>query len=182
MDEILDKQIHNYIQAESFDLAKRRPILFTGPMVCALLDGSKTQTRRKPSFRAEVGDILWVRETWAPADNRIPFGNVWYKADESCKNLDGFGIGPEQLDIQTWKWHSSIFMPHRASRIWLLVTAVRYEPLQDIKIDDIKAEGIPSGRWDAYADLWESINGKTPGHAWADNPTIKVVSFVRIKP
>jgi hypothetical protein len=55
--------------------AKERPILFSGPMVRAILDGSKTQTRRAvkpqsanpaviPCPYGAPGDRLWVRETW----------------------------------------------------------------------------------------------------------------------
>lgn len=86
---------------------KERPILFSAPMVLAILAGRKTQTRRiikpqpmvsgPPDFwreslkpYAEVGSRLWVRETWAPADTMYkgheqdPPSVVAYRADESA--------------------------------------------------------------------------------------------------
>ena len=68
---------------------KERPILFSGPMVRAVLEGRKTQTRRvvKPQQMMDLpvsycpygipGDRLWVRETWAPNGDG---GAVWYRA------------------------------------------------------------------------------------------------------
>ena len=136
-----------------------RPILFSGPMVRAILAGAKTQTRRilKPQphllggydgggcwigkghhLRWAVGDRLWVRETWSPEHkwastkpSEIPNGDdIWYWADGN----------PEDGD---WaKPKPSIYMPRWASRITLDVTGVRVERLQDISEADAIAEGI----------------------------------------
>lgn len=120
------------------------PLLFTGPMVRSVLDGRKTQTRRI-KHSAEVGDTLWVRETWGTiqaCDHMKP-------RDVPVNSAVGYLA---TQDIMTWcqtgcdgaagKWRPSIFMPRWASRISLRVTAVRMERLQDISEEDAKAEGL----------------------------------------
>lgn len=135
-----------------------KPILFNTEMVQSILGGRKTQTRRKipipnygyfmhvptASIRPpyQVGDILWVRETWQHvftvdvsdqpiegtdryiyyADNPMPFG-YWVDTDT--------GEHKEQMP-----WKPSIHMPKEAARIFLRVTNVRVEQLQDITPDD----------------------------------------------
>lgn len=185
---------------------KERPILFKGEMVRAILDGSKTQTRRIAkefdSFQdmdkllarfpnqegcsyGKPGDRLWVRETWAAPhtfDDHKPREiekgcNIHYAATE---NLVGLLQRP------------SIFMPRWASRILLEITAVRVERLNAISESDAMAEGViedyrpaldPIGLCSnyrvAYRDLWESING--PG-SWDANPYVWVVEFKRVQP
>jgi hypothetical protein len=169
-----------------------RPILFSGPMVHELLAGTKTQTRRLvknvPELMNErnewclplrspygnVGDTLWVRETWAhaPAPWTEPTGIVY----RACDNRTDYG-GP---------WKPSIFMPRWASRITLRITRLRVERLQAISEADAIAEGCPavslhdldcdstppSGH---YAKLWDSINGKRV--PWDLNPWVWVVCF-----
>ncbi|MFA5301025.1 MAG: hypothetical protein WC389_22760 [Lutibacter sp.] len=151
-----------------------KPILFSTPMVQAILRGEKTQTRRivkyskkitdpKIGFSAftdkdqfevrgvhengqygsslfkmkyKVGDILWVRETWQhtrvlnlhPTDEN--YGYV-YKAD-----------GQPWDDYEEWTWKPSIFMPKDACRIFLKITKIRIERLEDITKEDAIAEGI----------------------------------------
>jgi len=148
---------------------KERPILFSGAMVRALLEGSKTQTRRivKPQptwvgdpdvpFRTSdanpngiicckygvVGDRLWVRETcWSDGCN------VYYSADGGHKT---FGASNEFYDRLLTLHHyaggfsqkvPSIHMPRWASRVTLEITAVRVERLNDISNEDCIAEGI----------------------------------------
>jgi hypothetical protein len=134
---------------------KERPILFGAPMVCALLDGRKTQTRRivkselpdsPPMRRANgawdcpygsPGDCLYVRETWAAGIHSLNAKiskdyHVVYAAD---------GDTAKQYRLAD-KWTPSIHMPRWASRILLEITDVRVERLQDISEDDAKAEGI----------------------------------------
>ncbi len=173
-----------------------RPILFSAPMVRALLDGRKTQTRRilKPQplmgyapdvtaskgIRFAKGDRLWVRETWSaehlwagtkPRD--IPCGPFWFWPDGDPS--DGDWTKPKP----------GIHMPRWASRLTLTVTDVRVERLQEISEGDAIAEGsrepslvpIIGACWserDAYAKLWEYING--PG-SWGANPWVVALTF-----
>jgi len=62
----------------------------------------------------------------------------------------------------------------------LEVTDVRVERLREISADDIKAEGLPSGHWDEFSDLWDQLNEKR-GFGWDTNPFVWVVSFKRIQ-
>ena len=134
-------------------------MLFSTPMVWAILDGTKTQTRRlikpqplentsgylyKGTFWGfgeiipkkmiqyapyKPGDILWVRETWS--DFYFEESGYIYEADED-RVSDEF------------RWKSSTHMPRKAARIFLEVKSVRVERLQDITEEDARAEGIKS--------------------------------------
>jgi len=90
----------------------------------------------------EIGDVLWVKETWNciplhaglydmpdKKSNEIVGYDYWYRADDTDQNPDD-------------KWRPSIHMPREAARIFLEVTDRWVERLQDIKDIDIKAEGI----------------------------------------
>lgn len=206
-----------------------RPILFSAPMVRAILDDSKTQTRRvvrpQPSegdkvfswgpdsfYRAPVadprvadfrffccphgspGDTLWVRETWCNVDDGDPahddrisavldedgYDFTAYRADDwlDCPAADG-------------RWRSSIFMPRRRSRITLEVMSVRVERIQEISLDDIRAEGVRPDQeasllWretlaENFRDLWDGINGRR-GFGWHANPWVWCIAFTRVRP
>lgn len=160
------------------------PLIFSGPMVRALLEGRKTMTRRlaKRNKRGElvmpcaVGDHRWVKETFYDGRPNYP---LRYRAD-------GEWMSP--------RWKPSIFMPRALSRITLEVTAIRLERLQDISEDDAIAEGVtrvcaeyytvpgvlevpyPSARL-AFAWLWQHIHG--PG-SWERNPQVWVITFKRV--
>ena len=110
-----------------------RPILFSAPMVRAILDGRKTMTRRiyKPRFdKWQVGDRLWVRETYLESLT----GVVCYRADYMI----------DETAISQGKWRPSIFMPRKYSRILLEITELKRERLQDISEADAKREGVES--------------------------------------
>lgn len=161
---------------------KEHPILFKAEMVRALLNGIKTQTRRTNlKTKYEVGDRLWVKETWTDRDKDGDLIEVIFRAD-GLEYSDGDGFLWEP------KWKSSLFMSRKQSRILLEITAIRLDPLQDISEEDAKAEGaellheyIPGkvgfNYRQAYGGLWESING--PG-SWNENPMVKVISFRRL--
>lgn len=130
---------------------KERPILFNSAMVCAILDGRKTQTRRiakpqpdlltsdgRPAWSTErgamcqhghTGDRLWVRETFADEGARMCREDCYYRADGEC-------------DLQGGRWTPSIHMPRWASRITLEITGLRVERLKDITEQDALAEGV----------------------------------------
>lgn len=120
-----------------------RPILFSAPMVRALLTGAKTQTRRLATSslaRCRPGDRLWVREGWAPHSTfdhlpprDIPKGRVFYLADR--------GYSPSGV-----RGRPSIHMPRWASRLTLHIEDVRVQPLQAISEEDAMAEGFAPSR------------------------------------
>jgi hypothetical protein len=141
---------------------KERPILFSAPMIRAILEGRKTMTRRvvkrvtegspypeiwvplpgttnkhtPPCPYGQPGDRLWVRETWA-----------WdVQAQASLRDEDGpFAYAADPFAVQRRlcpRWRPSIHMPRWASRITLEITGVRVERLQDISEQDAMAEGI----------------------------------------
>ena len=162
---------------------KERPIIFSSPMVRAILDGRKTQTRRDIKEKlmcgedahvnncqyGKPGDRLWVRETFCYHDD---LARYLYKAD----------------GVTGVKWKPSIFMPRIASRIMLEITGIRVERLQDISEEDAIAEGVDGeneaakigAEWyekpkRAYRRLWKSINGTG---SWDLNPFVWVIEFM----
>lgn len=143
-----------------------RPIVFSAPMIRALLDGRKNQTRRilKPPYgtleflgngnwkpiytRVFPGDRLWCREAFSygwpvEGNHQLPECNqehaITYRADGN----QPFGGG---------KWKSPIHMPRWASRLTLIVTDVRVQRLQDISEADAVAEGIEQARSGRFYD------------------------------
>lgn len=125
----------------------------------------------------QVGDRLWVRETWAEQG-----GDIYYKADWGNNK-------PVNMFYDRIKWRSSRFMPRWASRINLEITGIRVERLQEISREDIAREGCPwqrgDGPWDDienarrwFRELWDSLNGKR--YPWSMNPWVWVVSFKEI--
>jgi hypothetical protein len=148
---------------------KERPILFSAPMVRAIMAGTKTQTRRavkrfalewltmQNGFNAKfvalpennlspygyAGDRLWVRETWARDDED---GALFYRADVGLGG-DADDWERNRLDgAPRYRWRPSIHIPRWASRTTLDVSGLRIERLQDISEADALAEGIvPAG-------------------------------------
>jgi len=214
---------------------KERPVIFNGEMVRAVLEGRKTQTRRviKPQpkvihalypdasieteriFRngdqrihcpcGQIGDRLWVRETWQYADwteDGMPW--IAFKAGGSNRFIDGNHIPEDWCErlSDIWadlsvdfdrkggracdkRWRPSIHMPRWASRILLEVTDIRVERVQEIKPEDAIREGYPfdvptadssQTYIDWFKNLWASINAKR-GFGWDANPYVWVVEF-----
>lgn len=142
---------------------KERPILFSGPLVRAILEGRKTQTRRiiKPSWSRCLdpgdpddqksiiahgrygipGDRLWVRETWAQFERDSQVG-IAYRASCPVDEFDYVGPAGTFERIRINRWRPSIYMPRWASRITLEVTGVRVERVRGITGADAHAEGV----------------------------------------
>ncbi|WP_411909250.1 hypothetical protein [Mesorhizobium sp. AD1-1] len=138
-----------------------RPILFSAPMVRALLAGTKTQTRRvltKPYGTFEwvnadwrplclkffKGDRLYVREAWRCNGWASDVATIMYRASEG----DGYTAMTEQYPADgkqplrvTGTWRPGIHMPRWASRLTLTVTEVRVQRLQEISEEDARSEG-----------------------------------------
>lgn len=168
-----------------------KPILFNTEMVRAILDGRKTCTRRtlkhpfivhpngyitKPRGNENLcpydppyqpGDILYIRETWKKAPNGYYYYEDWQRDDIA--------------DVTKWK--PSIHMPKEAARIWLKVTDVRVERLQDMTDDDAEAEGCFDYTSTAlgFPDVWDSIIKKSDldRYGWDANPWVWVIEFER---
>lgn len=195
---------------------KETGLMFKAPLVRSILDDIKLMTRRiakdvkhpgwgnvyTPSVLAREpqhtldaacpyggpGDRIYVRETFAHFErneNFKPGCTAYFRADGEC------------VDLQPWR--PAIHMPKHAARIWLDITGVRLERLQDISEADCIAEGISElphqaaerGCWwtsnvaagaalhgrtprNAFQLLWESTGGD-----WAANPWCWVIDFKR---
>lgn len=147
------------------------PILFSTPMVQAILKGKKTQTRRAIKFsirdssgnflnsKYEIikppcnpGDILWVRETWCKTECASCTANDNPYSEDECDIERGGLTEPCDNGLYVYKatdnppkgykWHPSIHMPREAARLFLTVNNIRVERLQDISEEDAKAEGV----------------------------------------
>ena len=103
----------------------------------------------------QVGDILYVRETWArlvtAKDGEMQSERYVYKA------TDEYPFG-ESGYIVKFRWKPSIHMPKEAARIWLKVTDVRVERLQEITDEGCKAEGTNLDDWYDF-DEWQHQAG-----------------------
>lgn len=204
------------IREEILKIAK--PILFNTEMVKAILEGRKTVTRRvvnldlgladtdkndssylkipdeygdyhdaKDLCRYKIGDILYVRETWQEGYK----GNVDENGDAILEYLyraDGDDIA---VEFSNGKWKPSIHMPKKAARIFLKVTDVRVEKLQDITKDwnNFKKEGIieehgfRSEMHRDFIELWNSTIKKQDidKYSWKSNPWVWVIEFERVR-
>lgn len=194
---------------------KEKPILFNTEMVRAILAGQKTCTRRLPNKRVREGyfeyddwantvggagikklsekefyeqyppyspgDILYVRETWGEG---YEDGTYIYKASDKLANHPMFKESSKLL------YHPSIHMPKEAARIWLKVTDVRVERLQDIDGKGCVKEGIEEEPLKdvgdefvkgMFHDLWDSTIKKSDldRYGWKANPWVWVIEFER---
>ena len=129
------------------------------------------------------GDRLWVRETWKPGKSGGGIPRLEITFGDSITWREGC---PESMAGGPWK--PSIFMPKWACRLWLEVTDVRVERLQEITEEDAVAEGVERGRmgpisvWSYRAGFWTSWNAiyAKRGHSWESNPWVWVVSFRKV--
>lgn len=141
---------------------------------CARCGYPLVPERRAPY---QPGDILYVRETWCglPVNEAGHFRwhpIYYYKADGDLR--------PEG-----WRgaWRPSIHMPKEAARIWIKVTDVRVERLQDMTDDDAEAEGCFDYTSTAlgFPDVWDSTIKKSDleRYGWNASPWVWVIEFER---
>jgi hypothetical protein len=155
----------------------------------------------------QPGDIIYVRETYFRDDctpdcsgqkdeNECPFSRV----GDSCYGYKAQYANPDGVDI---KWRPSIHMPKEAARIFLRVTDVQVERVQEITEEDARAEGIQSywaephrdvppfigaakeigadlcsTRREAFGQLWNSLYA-AKGYGWDVNPWVWKYTFER---
>lgn len=204
---------------------RERPILFSAPMVRALLAGTKTQTRRvvNPLMYLVVdgdedtgrvmnqsdadfgrlamqyarcpcgqpGDRLWVQESYRIETAGSTDLRCRYLADDTTGLVDLPADDLEKWSKRRFPYRScpGRFMYRSISRMDLEVTEVRVQRVQEITDEDARAEGVeacehalPDSYRCAFRSLWDSINGRRPGCAWADSPLVWAVSFRRVRP
>ena len=131
----------------------------------------------------QPGDILYVRETWGEGYEE---GTYIYKADDKLANLPSFSESSKLI------YHPSIHMPKEAARIWLKVTDVRVERLNDITDKDAEREGAqPDYPFDYDVDKWPNLEhfkkiwnstikkSDLDRYGWDANPWVWVVEFER---
>lgn len=211
---------------------KEHPIIFNSESVRAIRDGRKTMTRRVIKLKRfpyhgvfengnfvdeeivykcpfNVGDRIWVRETYAIETNfdlfecDPPFKDgrpvKWekYFDDRKYWNQPHYAASdplPELVNEDCpfekcaengccQHWTSPLFMPRWASRITLEITGIKVEMLQDITVEDCLKEGsyMPTDIDDegGFINLWNSINAKR-GYGWDKNPFVWAYEFKKI--
>lgn len=138
-----------------------------------------------------VGDRLYVREAWTVRGTYSDVVEVGYRASERASHTEFVEQWPVASAVpgkgQWPRWPNygpSIHMPRWASRLWLAVTEVRIQRLQDISEADAIAEGIDEAAVahfgnpiKAYAGLWDHLHGGESDAGWAANPWIVAVTF-----
>jgi len=144
-----------------------------------------------------VGDLLWVRETWNACpvhevDNGVYEAGYPYKKI-ATKKPDSAWVFYHVEKEHEGPWRPSIHMPRWASRITLKITDVRVERLQDISEEDAQSEGAERGMLKTmggefilhggsytcgFINLWQSIYGPD---SWTQNPWVWVIEFEVIK-
>ena len=141
--------------------------------------GYDRNTLRQFCPYGQVGDRLWVRETWRAFQDEHHRLGIRYKAGGQK-----FGISQKilwRLAHYDSRWFPSIHMDRTSSCITLEITGVKVERILDITLSDIRAEGIsrlPIGLEErlGFADLWDSINAKR-GYGWDVNPWVWALTF-----
>jgi len=144
--------------------------------------------------KCKVDDRLWVRENiWLHKQHNLVGDKNkvarYYDADMSQAQKE------KGRWLRNWyDFRTSRFMPKWAARIWLQITNIRVERLQEIKFFDIRAEGFDCPEHDfpggmcvsecrflrnAFSEYWDFLNAKR-GFGWDINPWVWVIEFERI--
>lgn len=141
---------------------------------------------RKILPQYKVGDILYVRETWfyegawhdlTAGKPDLTSGRYLHRYVYKAESPDY----PVDVGVGVHGWKPSIHMPKEAARIFLRVTGVHVELLQDIDDDGVVAEGLEIGA--PYDELWDSTVKKSDlaKYGWAANPWVWVIEFERVE-
>lgn len=187
------------------------PLLLRGPLVRAFLAGQKTVTRRTDLDKwrkAKPGDRIWFKETTVDVETHgytAPKGKCVFAESDTGRDCLSYGLGPQDdfadVESEEIKLRPSIYMRKEWARCWAVIEDLREERLQDITEEDVSAEGVTLSDFEcgyagkcnssrcprhnarpAFAELWDSINGKKPGLSWSDNPTVARIQFRRVEP
>ena len=159
---------------------------------CNMTDIELINTAYKAPY--QTGDILYVRETWEHFEccccEGDEHGNCYREPQQSVLNKS-CGCYMYRATDEIYgdaKWHPSIHMPKEAARIWLKVTDVRVERLQEMWASDVPKEGIyfnkPTTADEmlmAFAKLWNSTikDSVLDRYGWDANPWVWVIEFER---
>ena len=142
----------------------------------------------RPPCRSK--DILYVRETWNICNMDIEDNSMAfiYRADEPAEEKAARTVTVSDAVYEKYElsmaenkpeWRPSIHMPKEAARIWLEVTGIRVERLQDIDDDGIVSEGLEIGC--DFENIWNATIKKSdlPRYGWDANPWVWVIEFER---
>ena len=148
---------------------------------------SSEESNRHWAPPCHTDDILYVRETFAKIGEDVD--GFWFENSEQLYN-GMFIYKADGIDLSDiGRWHPSIHMPKEAARIFLRVTDVRVERLQDMKMSDIQAEGVVpvsvnGGQWqqwqmDYMKPVWDKTIKNRGCYGWDANPWVWVIEFER---
>lgn len=158
-----------------------------------MYNGKNEPCIRKAPY--QPGDILYVRETWHKYIKRVGEGKSCHLAE-----FYGYKASIANSEDADEPWKPSIHMPKEAARIWLKVTNVRLERLQDITEDGAEAEGAidnrgfihsPENEYDRiytarehFIEIWDRTIKKSDLdiYGWDANPWVWVIEFERCEP
>ena len=168
---------------------------------CDMTDIELINTAYKAPY--QPGDILYVRETWEHFEccccEGDEHGNCYREPQQSALNKS-CGCYMYRATDEIYgdaMWHPSIRMPKEAARIWLKVTDVRVERLQDITEEGAKKEGAidnrgfihsPNNEYDNvhtarehFVKIWNNTIKKSnlDRYGWDASPWVWVIEFER---
>jgi hypothetical protein len=146
-----------------------------------LADGYDSNAKEYKCPYGQVGDRLWCKETYDLLGGYIHDGS--YQQIEPIYKASWPGI---EHNGAVRKWKSGRFMFKKYARLWLEITNIRVERLQEISEKDARAEGsgcsiagiLPATYTECFQSLWDSINGKT--YPWESNPFVWVIEFKKV--
>lgn len=159
-------------------------MLFQGALARLLAMGAKTVTRRpahglmvdasgKPTIN--VGDLIWVRETWRISVIHGLECSLAYRAGGSPR-VTVVSVKQAQGAVfrESATWRPSLHMPRWASRTVLRVTESRVEHLEPLADDEARAEGFSDSQ--AFTNTWDAIY-RDSGFALSTRPAVVVLRF-----